>query len=384
MKRVILLKKVSGLGKPLVSLVLALLAGVGIAFVLHVRLFSGWDLRHGLWSPSFLLLHGANPYGMGAPMQFVPSVWLPMAIGLFFPVGWLDPYQVTNLWLLLNITVVVMTIWLVNRTRLSPALFAICIGVAFLFPPFWSILFLGQFSFLAALLFLLASCVVSERTVLASGFLVAVALTKPQLGILALPGLLIGFGRMGGIRTALFFLEALIVSIVWLTLPLWLVYPSWVGSLIDILRDTPTWLQPSMFRTLQNQFGDYGLGLWILCAGGIFVLNAWLFLTRLPLQAMVWSLALTTLASPYVWSWDFVLLIPLMAYAAGHVESFGVRFTLALGYAACWFAAVMIRLSTNNGDERFWWLAPVVILFVCSGFVVDWFMKSRGRLMGIE
>lgn len=368
-----------------ISLTLVLLAGVGIALFLQVRLFASWDLRHGLWSPSFLLVHGADPYGMGAPMQVVPSVWLPMAIGLFFPLGWLDFFQVTNLWLLLNAAIVVMIVWLVGKTRRpSPVFFAICVGAAFLFPPFLSLLLLGQFSILAALLFLLASYVVSERLVLASSFLVAVALTKPQLGILALPGLLVGFWRVGGIRIMLLFVATLIVSIAWLTLPFWLVYPPWIGDLIQILRAAPTWLQPSLFHILQNKFGDYGLVFWILFAFGTLALNIWLWLTRLPRHAMVWSLALTTLVSPYVWSWDFVLLLPLMAHAASHNESFAARLTLGVGYAVCWFAAVTIRLNTDNSDERFWWLAPTIILFVCGAFVVDLFFKSRLTPTGVQ
>lgn len=50
--------------------------------------FDFGDFRHNLWAPTHLLLRGESPYLIKTLFPNKHAVWLPMAVGLFFPLGW--------------------------------------------------------------------------------------------------------------------------------------------------------------------------------------------------------------------------------------------------------------------------------------------------------
>lgn len=353
---------------------------MGISAFLQTRWFTSWDFRHNLWAPSYLLVHGMNPYGTGAPMQVVPSVWFPMIIGLWFPLGYLDLYQAANVWLLVNVVCGVTIVWLCGRmAHTSLAVFAIVLIAIFLFPPLLSHLLLGQVSMIVTLLYLLSAYLIKRGLFLPSGILVAVALTKPQLSVLALPGLLMGLYYFGKLRAVLGFVVVCLATILWLTIPLWLVNAAWLNSMLTIVQQIPTWLQPTLFRILQIQMGEWGLALWLVWAIMLFGINlaAWVKLD--PPIAMCASLSLTVLTSPYLWSWDFVLLIPAFVYVFSVVKSYAARVLIAFGYVVMWGLIVTIRLKTDNSDERFWWVPFFLLAVLGAGYVVQFFQAyTRG------
>ena len=47
------------------------------------------DFYNELWGPAYLLVNGQSPYDTPILDPVLPAVWLPMAIGFFFPLGWL-------------------------------------------------------------------------------------------------------------------------------------------------------------------------------------------------------------------------------------------------------------------------------------------------------
>ena len=363
-----------------VGLGLCLGIGVGASIFVQTRWLTSGDFRHGLWSPSYLLTHGMNPYGMGAPMQVVPSVWMPMIIGLWFPLGWLDSYEAANLWLLVNVVCAVVIVWLCWRVaRASLAVFTILLIAIFLFPPLLSHLMMGQLGVMVTLLYLLSAYLVKRGLFLPSGVLVAVALTKPQLSVLALPGLLIGLYYFGKRKAVLGFVVVCLAAILWLTIPLWLANSAWLNDMLAIAQQTPTWLQPTLFRMLQIQMGEWGLALWLMWAIVLFGINlaAWMKLD--PPVAMCASLALTVLMSPYLWSWDFVLLIPAIVYVFSAVRRHAARALIALGYAVAWGLMVTIRWTTDNSDERYWWLPICLLAILVAGYAVQFFQThTRG------
>jgi len=347
---------------------------IGASALIGMHWLTSWDFHHGLWSPSYLLTRGMNPYGMGAPRQAVPSVWLPMIIGLWFPLGWFDSDEAANLWLLVNTMCVWGVVWLSWRaTRASLAIFTILLIGIFLFPPLLSHLMLGQLSVMITLLYVLSAYLVKRGLFLPSGVLVAVALTKPQLSIMALPGILIGLYRFGKLKAVLGFAGAALAAILWLTIPLWLVDPTWPSDMLTIMQQTPTWLQPTLFRMLQVQLAGWGLVWWFVWASMLFGLNVVAWLRLDPSVAMNTSLALTVLASPYLWSWDFVLLIPSIVHIFGVTKWHMARALIALGYVAAWGLTVAIRWTTDNSDERFWWLPFFLLAILVVGYAVQFF-----------
>jgi hypothetical protein len=84
------------------------------------------------------------------------------------------------------------------------------------------------------------------------------------------------------------------------------------------------------------------------------------FITRLwknntPQIAALWTLAITVLVTPYVWSWDFVLILPLLVYVLSRVNWNG-WFLLLVGYVLIWGGIAVIQLSDNFHNSRFWWV----------------------------
>lgn len=344
---------------------------------LQTRQFSSGDLLRGLWAPAYLLVRGENPYGLGAPDQTIKSVWFPMGIGLFSPLGWLSQVQISSVWFLLSAASLVMIVRLAFGTRPGLVLLAASFLMVFLFPPVLSHLLIGQFSIFVILMWLAGARLLEKHIYLPTALLVAVALTKPQLNLLLLPGYLFSLWKIRNARAVVSFLIALAGSVFWLTLPLWSVYPGWPIDVLEILRSTPTWVQPSLYSVLKFQLGDAGQLIWALVLAGLFVVNLRIWWTKDPITAVAWSLALTALASPYLWTWDFVLVLPLIVHTLGALKTRPGQTLIIAGYALCWVGIVWIRFTSDNSDERFWWIP---LLLVSTVFVAGYLERTRSSL----
>src|SRR4030042_3422226 len=67
------------------------LSSLGGAVLVLLKLnYAGGDFANNLWGPAHYLVHGWSPYRAQEMLHSNPPVWFPPAIGLFFPVGWLD------------------------------------------------------------------------------------------------------------------------------------------------------------------------------------------------------------------------------------------------------------------------------------------------------
>jgi hypothetical protein len=75
-------------------------AVAGIVWLVTNSQIRGWDVRNNLWAPSHLLLNGQSPYDLSSLYELGAAVWLPMAIGAFFPLGALSHEQAAMVWLL--------------------------------------------------------------------------------------------------------------------------------------------------------------------------------------------------------------------------------------------------------------------------------------------
>ncbi len=234
-----------------------------------------------------------------------------------------------------------------------------------IFPPFISGMQLGQFSVIAALLMLLAGrLVVRAASPIWIGLLVALASAKPQLILLPVLGLLWYTWRtQGAARVA----QMLLASIVWsllLTLPLWLGAPNWLEGFLEAQARRGSWSQPSAYVLLPLHLGDVGVALWALLALVVLAFSLWRWRKLPPQQALAWSLALNVLITPYVWSWDFVLLVPLFVGTFFGLRLRLHRIALLLGYMVIWYVMVAQRLTTNNDDSLYWWLPWAIIALI--------------------
>ena len=147
---------------------------------------------------------------------------------------------INNLWLMASITMLVAMIWLAGgKRRPPPALFGLSVLSVFLFPPVLSHLMLGQFTVLATLALLLATHLITVPNYVMAGFLVAVALSKPQLAVLVVPGLFLAVGRLFRVRGLLSFAGTLALWSVLLTLPLWIAHAQWANDFLSAQGQNP-------------------------------------------------------------------------------------------------------------------------------------------------
>jgi len=223
---------------------------------------------------------------------------------------------------------------------------------------------------LAAALFLATIPLLERQAVLWLGLLLTLVLAKPQLSFLVLPGLGLaswqhpGFEMVGRVVLAIVLWSGLLM------LPLFIAYPTWWTDFIAALQTNPTWFQPSLYSLLPLYIGNTGLFLAGLVSIALFGLNAWLWLRFPTTDALPWSLALTPIATPYIWSYDFVFLLPLLIRTAFRLRSIGAQVVLWLGYGLCWVLSVYL-LAQGVSNYRLWWMPWALFLTIGAAYLAD-------------
>jgi len=361
----------------LVGIGLVLLVIVaGIIFQLQ---YTAWDFRNNLWGPSHLVVTGRDPYAISQLFPGSNSVWMPMIVGVAFWMGYLPEAIATNLWLVANLAAYAVVVVLSlpqserNDTK-KPALlwFGAAFLGAYLLPSYISLLVLGQIGVFISLLMLLAAIHVRQRPMLAA-LLLVLAAAKPQLLILCGPGLLIAVYREHNWGVVLRFVLTAVVAALLMLIPLCISVPGWLDSFFVALGRNPQWAQPSTLYILSLAIGLQGaLVIFALLAVGVFVLvmRMW-WRTDNYSQTMIWTLALTTIVTPYIWSWDFVLLVPLFVWVLFDVKTLLARLLIVIGYSACWSLFMYIRIATNNSDHLYGWLPWSMLAIVLLSYAVS-------------
>jgi len=126
--------------------------------VLFIDMTPSWDFRNNLWAPSYLMIHGQSPYNIDLLFSNSNAVWMPMIIGIFFPLGLMPLQQASNLWLVINFLALLFLIWISSSLRLPSRHFLFIAAITvFLFPPVITHLHLGQFSIGITILFLVVT-----------------------------------------------------------------------------------------------------------------------------------------------------------------------------------------------------------------------------------
>ena len=114
-------------------------------FIIYFRYEPGWDFRNNLWAPSFLLVNGQSPYNLTVLYEMGSAVWMPVAVGIFWPLGYLPLQQASNLWWIFTLIGLTSIVWLSSGYQRPPKhLFIITLILAFLFPSTISHFSLGQ------------------------------------------------------------------------------------------------------------------------------------------------------------------------------------------------------------------------------------------------
>jgi hypothetical protein len=342
---------------------------------------TSWDFRNNLWGPTYLLINGQNPYLLDSLFEVGNPIWMPTIIGALFPLGWLSEPAATALWFLASIGCLIGIYKLsIGSAKVSLGLMTLLLVSGFCFMPTVSHFVLGQFGLFAALLMLIALLCAKRGQWILAGVIVALATAKPQLILLPVLGLAVYAWTHGGWRTLLRFGLSSVIAAVLLTIPLWIASPNWIEGLQIAFSRNLAWAQPSSLVTLRLLLGSIiGIVLWlVLLAVGIgATVRLWRRIDAL--TAMCWSLFLTLLVSPYAWSWDFVLVLPLWFHLMATGKSWIARGVLLVGYVITWVGTVMIRLGTNSDEINFWWFPWVwLVIFMIATLIAR--KKAANRL----
>jgi hypothetical protein len=362
---------------------------VGFILVLLVLFFTrfpyppGWDFRNNLWAPSFLLIHGQSPYNLTVLYELGSAVWMPVAIGLFWPIGFLPLQQASNLWWILSLISLIAVVWLSCGFKRPPKLlFTISLFLAFIFPPTISHFSLGQITILICLIYLLIATYEDKFHPLLLAVLIVLTLSKPQLTIFFLPGYFFSYLREKGFSRTMQLLFYLLIALGITTLPLFVFYPQWATDFIRNITSNPTWAHPSSLFMLSTYIINFGELLWWILLIVVSGINLYLWVRLPKREAAVWSLALTTLITPYVWSWDFVLLVPLVTSYLYNKMSGYPTWLLYFAIISCWGVIAFMKLNGQTSDELYWWVPWYLIGFVIiSSTTARLLLKSRLKII---
>jgi hypothetical protein len=337
------------------------------------------DFYNELWGPAYLLVHGQSPYHTAPLNPNLPAAWLPMSIGFFFPLGWIPETPALQVWYALTIIELAIIVYLALGEKINlPATIAAALMV-FFFPLTLNHINLGQFSVTAALCWILAiqtSEFLKNSEVLGkwiSAFLIALALSKPHLGIPALLGFSYHhYAARGGLRPMLLLWARIGIASLLLCLPLFIAYPNWIPDMITAMSQNPAWAYPSIFVFFRKTFGNWGWIFWVFTTLLVVMIN-FQFWKRLPAKnALYWSLALAPLVTPYVGSWDFVVLLPLMVFTYANVNWKRKTF-IWVAYVIAWGIMARIQALPGSLNYYFWW---VPLWFIGAMTIATFFRKS--------
>jgi hypothetical protein len=332
------------------------------------------DFYNELWGPAYLLVRGQSPYHTASLDPNLPAAWLPMAIGFFFPLGWLPEKLALQAWYVFNIFETGLIVYFAQgRKRYLYNTVAVAL-LCFFFPLIFNHINLGQFSITITLCWVFAVYFLEKDKHWASALCIALALSKPHLGFLILLGLSHRDYQRGGLRAMLISWARIVAMCLMLCLPLFVAYPNWIPDALLSMGQNPPWSYPSLYILFERLLGAWGHILWGFTTLIVIAANFWLW-KKLPMKnAVYWSLALAPLVTPYVGSWDFVVLFPLLISTYVTVD-WKRKIFFWIAYCIAWFGMARVQMLQESHNHFFWWV-PLWFIGIAL-LVTDWKIKQE-------
>jgi hypothetical protein len=335
---------------------LALIAFVVIFLFWHLMM-PRMDFYNELWAPAYLLIQGKSPYNTASLNPVLPAAWFPMAIGFFFPLGWLAEERALQVWYVFNIFEVALIVYLAqgkNKNLYNTMLLAL---ICFFFPFTLNHINIGQISITVTFGWVLAVYFLKKDQHWLSALFIALALSKPHLGMLIMLGISYHVYLRSGLRAMFSLWLKIGIMCLFLVIPLFVADPHWVADAILSMKKNPPWVYPSLYILFERFFAAWGRALWVVTTLMVVGINFQMW-KKLPLKnAAYWSLALAPLTTPYVGSWDFVVLFPLVVFTFNKVDWLRKVFFLAV-YGIAWGWMAHIQMLSVSHNHFFWW-APL-------------------------
>jgi len=353
--------------------ILALIATVA-GFLFWRLMLPRMDFYNELWGPASLLVRGQSPYDTSSLNPVLPAAWLPMAIGFFFPLGWIPEETALQVWYVFNILAIALIVYFAQGEKRALYNTAPLALACFFFPLTFNHINLGQFSITTALCWVFAVYFLEKDRRWVAAFLIALALTKPHLGFLALLGLAYSDYRHNGLRAVFSFWAKVLAACLLMCVPLFVAYPNWIPDAIVSMGSNPPWSYPSLYILFERFLGNWGHLLWGITTLTVLGVNFWLWKECSLRVAVYWSLVLAPLATPYVGSWDFVILFPLLILTYVNAGWKGKAF-IWIAYGLAWYGMAQVQRLEVSHNHYFWWV-PLWFLGM-SAVVSSWLIRRE-------
>jgi hypothetical protein len=335
------------------------------------------DFYDELWGPSHLLLQGKSPYETSSINPMEVAGWFPMAIGFYFPLGLLDAAVATKVWLVLNIIALCMIIYIAQGKDARFYDTVIVAVLCFFFPPLLHHFALGQITLTVVLCLVLSIDFIVKDWQWMTAFSIALAFSKPHLAVFPVLGLCYYYYRYKR-QQILPLLAKTFLMLILLCVPLFVAFPNWIPDAIKSMSELPSWEYPSLFVFLPKHLGASG---YIVCgfiAILILIVVDFQWKYNSPRNAMYWSIALPSLISPYLGSWDFVMLFPLLVATFSHA-TWKWKIFIVVSYYFAWRLMALVQMQHGGLNYYFWW---VPLWFVCTlSLATNWRKAETARFL---
>jgi hypothetical protein len=342
---------------------------VGIALVYWQLLPPRKDLYNELWGPAYLLVRGLSPYDTASLNPVLPAAWLPMSIGFFAPIGWLSENGALAFWFVFSLVELALIIYLVRGRDRSIGNLIVISVMSFGFPSAIHHLILGQFSMTTTLCVIGGVYLILKERHWMGAFLLALGLSKIHLMTLPMIGLSILYYQRSSILGMLKFWGRVFVACLTLCLPLFIAYPNWIPDAIKSMTSNAPWAFPTLQKYLVFNFGSVGMVIWGISVILTILISLFIWFRVDPISATFWNMGLALLVSPYIGSWDFVTLLPLLIHNFLPAGKWQKTF-MVVSYLTAWVLMARIQLLTESHNHYFWWV-PLWHL-VTAALVTQW------------
>ncbi len=327
------------------------------------------DLYNELWGPAHLLVNGMSPYDTASLNPSLPAAWLPMSIGFFAPMGWLGEQAALYFWFVFSLIVTGLIVMIVQAEYRPAHLTILTALFAFVFPPTVYHLLLGQFSLITTLCAVGAAYLIVRDRHWAGAFLLALGLSKPHLMTITMLGLSVWHFEGRGVRSMLAFWARIVIASLVLCLPLFVAYPNWMPDAFASMTSNAPWAFPTLLKFFTLNFGNLGMAVWGIVVIAVVTVSLLIWRRLVPITATYWSLGLALLISPYLGSWDFVTLLPIIIFT--FMQSDWRRKMLVIFfYLTAWYGMAFVQALEESHNHYFWWV-PVWFLVVLA-LVYPW------------
>jgi hypothetical protein len=353
----------------LAGLILLVFAA-GVAAVYWNLLPERKDFYNELWGPAYLLTRGQSPYDTASLDPVLPAAWLPMSIGFFFPLGWLKEGDALLFWFLFSLFELALIALLVRRENKSAPDLVVVSIFAFGFPPTIYHLLLGQFSITTVLCVVAGVFSILKNRHWLGAFLLALGLSKLHLTTLPLLGLSMYYYQRERFKGMAAFWGRVASAAFVLCLPLFIAYPNWIPDAVESMTSNAPWAFPTLQNFLVYNFGSSGMALWGAAVVLVILLSLFVWNRLDPASATFWNMGLALLISPYIGSWDFVALLPLLIHVYLRAGKWQKGLVIA-SYLAAWYWMAQIQGLEESHNYYFWW-APLWFL-ATAALVTRWF-----------